>query len=127
MTKNKYNAKKVKIDGYVFDSKIEARYYLKLKRQKENGEIKDFKMQVEYILQDEFKNPRTGRVMQPIRYIADFVVIHNNGTEDVIDIKGYPTPIATLKRKMFEKKYNKPLHWIVYVIKRGGWLSYEEN
>lgn len=125
--KNKYNARKIEIDGIIFDSKDEARYYLLLKNKKKKGEIRDFKMQEEFVLQDRFKNPRTGMVMQPIRYIADFVIIHNDGTEEVVDVKGYPTPVATLKRKIFEKKFNKPLYWVVHVKKRGGWLSYEEN
>jgi hypothetical protein len=123
---SKYNAKKVEIDGFVFDSKVEAMYYLYLKELKEKGEVLDFTMQKEFILQEGYINPE-GKKIKPIKYIADFEVLYTDGTRRVIDIKGMPTPEARLKKKMFEKIYKIPLLWIVYVAKRGGWLLYEEN
>ena len=46
--------KKTTIDGITFDSKMEAQYYEYLKEQKELGEIIDFKIQPEFILQPKY-------------------------------------------------------------------------
>lgn len=46
ITINKYNAKKTKIDGMVFDSRREANRYVKLREMERNGEISDLKRQV---------------------------------------------------------------------------------
>ncbi|SDG73740.1 Protein of unknown function [Aneurinibacillus thermoaerophilus] len=126
MAKNKYNARKVVVDGITFDSKIEAQYYLYLKELKEKGEVLEFQLQPQYLLQGEYINSE-GKKIRPIYYIADFLVTYKDGTQEVIDIKGKPTPEAKLKKKLFEYKYKIPLLWIVYVAKRGGWLLYEEN
>lgn len=47
---NKYNAKKVEIDGITFDSKKEAARYCDLKLMQRAGEIRDLQLQVEYEL-----------------------------------------------------------------------------
>ena len=41
---SKYGAKKTVIDGIKFDSKMEGDYYLYIKKQKEDGKIKDFSL-----------------------------------------------------------------------------------
>lgn len=46
--------KKTTIDGFTFDSKMEADYYEYLKEQKELGEVLDFSMQPEFILQPKY-------------------------------------------------------------------------
>lgn len=122
----KYGAKKVEIDGIKFDSKVEGQYYLYLKQQQEAGEVVEFTLQPQYLLQEGYINAE-GKRIRPIHYVADFLVTYANGTQSVIDIKGMPTPEAKLKKKLFEFIYKVPLLWIVYVAKRGGWLLYEEN
>jgi len=122
----KYGAKKVEIDGIKFDSKVEGQYYLYLKQQQEAGEVVEFTLQPQYLLQEGYINTE-GKRIRPIHYVADFLVTYANGTQSVIDIKGMPTPEAKLKKKLFEFIYKVPLLWIVYVAKRGGWLLYEEN
>ena len=45
----------------------------------------------------------------------------------VIDVKGCPDIVATIKRKMFWYRY--PLieyNWVTYVKKYGGWLDYDK-
>jgi hypothetical protein len=106
--KNKYNAQKVTVDGVQFDSKDESNYYLHLKELKELGEIKDFKLQPEYELQPKFTNPK-GKTILPIKYKADFLVFHNDGTTEVIDVKGFETADFKLKKKLFEYKYDQSL------------------
>ncbi len=88
---------------HTFDSKREAEYYgdlLKLKRAKE---ITRIELQPEYILQDSFT--KRGKTHLAIKYRADFRVTYQDGTEKVIDVKGFETPEFKIKRKMFEKRY----------------------
>lgn len=126
----KYNAKKAVVDGIRFDSKVESLYYLHLKKMKEQGKLKDFRLQPVYELQPKFEYQ--GLKRRAINYKADFLVVDNEDKETVIDIKGMPTTEAKLKRKMFEYRYpDKDLKWIVRNLKRGvetgGWITYEDN
>ena len=57
-------ATKCTYDNIKFDSETERDYYIKLKLLKEEGNIKDFEMQVPYLLQDEFINFRDKLVPQ---------------------------------------------------------------
>ena len=46
-----------------------------------------------------------GCTVQPIKYIADFLITYNDGTQEVIDVKGIKTADFKLKEKMFNFKY----------------------
>jgi hypothetical protein len=119
--KSKYNAKKTYIDGFKFDSKVESKYYLYLKDRKAKGEIKDFELQPSFTLQDKFKT-KDGKTIRSITYIADFKVVHNDGSIEIIDVKGDATDVAKIKRKMFLLRYpDLPLLWVVY---DKGWVDY---
>lgn len=106
----KYNNRKVEIDGHKFDSKLEAQYYTFLKNKKEQGKIKDFSLQPRYTLQETFK--RDGKTYRSITYIADFEVLHNDGSAQVIDVKGMMTDVFKIKAKLFTKLYGK-----LYLVK----------
>lgn len=106
--KNKYNAKKVVVDGITFDSQEESNYYLHLKELKKIGTIKDFELQPEYELQPKFVNPK-GKTVLPINYKADFLVTHKDNSQEVIDVKGFETADFKLKKKLFEYKYDQSL------------------
>ena len=100
----KYHNKKVKYDGYTFDSIREKNYYIKLKLLEKAGKIKELELQKEFELQPSFKlNNKTSR---KITYRADFTY---KTTEDdklhVIDVKGFRTDVYRLKKKLFEYKY----------------------
>jgi hypothetical protein len=116
--KSKYRNKKSIVDGYAFDSKMEARYYQQLKWLKMAGEIKSFKLQPEYILQSGYK--KGERKVRPVKYIADFLVTHIDGTEEIIDVKGKATAAFLLKKKIFEYKY-PDLTLKVLTEKNGAW------
>lgn len=121
--RSKYGAEKEEVDGIIFDSKVEAKYYLALKKDKAYGNIRDFKLQPEFILQPGFK--RDGKSILPIKLKADFHVYLPSGAEEIIDIKGFPTSEALLKRKMFMYRFpDKKLTWITYVQKHGGWIEF---
>jgi len=102
---NKYGAIKVHRDGIKFDSKKEALRYGQLKMMKKAGEITDFTHQVPFIyLHGEQKM---------FKYIADFVVVHLDGSRTVEDVKAFDkkkkkfltTPLFNLKKKLIESQY----------------------
>ena len=101
--KSKYNNQKTMVDGIEFDSKKEADYYIHLKLLKKAGEIKDIGLQQRFVLQPGFK--KNGVKYQPITYIADFVITNNDGTTEVVDVKGVETQVFKIKKKLFEYMY----------------------
>lgn len=124
----KYNSKKVIVDNITFHSKLEAEYYIYLKRLKEEDKIKDFTLQEKFILQPSYK--KYNKNIRAITYAVDFTIIHNNGDHEYIDTKGMGTKDGELKRKLFDYMYpDKTLKWISKSIKYGdknGWIEYDE-
>lgn len=110
MRKNKYNARKVKVDGIVFASQKEADRWRELKLLERAGKITELKRQVPFLLipiQREFcseidKNGRfkKGKVIErKCSYYADFVYMQN-GKQIVEDAKGKRTDEYVIKRKL---------------------------
>lgn len=125
--KNKYNNKKVEIDGFKFDSKDEAQYYMKLKKDMEKGEIINIELQPRFELQPKFS--KYGKNYKAITYTPDFAVTYKCGKVEYIDIKGMSTQQGDMRRKMFDYKYPElTLKWISKSIKFGinGWIDYDE-
>lgn len=103
-TKNsKYHAKKVNVDGIVYDSKKEAKRACVLEQQAKYGLITDLQRQVVFELQPRYVNNQ-GKKIRPITYIADFTY-KQEGKQIVEDVKGYKTKEYALKKKLFEYKY----------------------
>jgi hypothetical protein len=121
---SKYKSKKITVDGIAFDSKIEAKYYDKLKNDKALGSILNFELQPKFILQPKFTNC-FGKNIRAIGYKADFRIYELDHSETIIDIKGLATPEAKLKRKMFMYTYSgEELLWIVWY--GGIWQNYDD-
>jgi len=122
---SKYNAKKVEIDEINFDSLLESKYYLYLLEQKKEGAVSYFKIQPRYLLQEKFK--KNGKSFRKIEYVADFEVMHRDGSIEVIDIKGMILPVFAIKQKLFERLYpDRTLILLTYVAKWGGWVTLDE-
>lgn len=102
-TRSKYGNKKVEIDGHVFDSRAEAKYYNQLKLRERAKDILFFRLQPRFRLQDGFE--KKGVKHRPIDYVADFEIHHKDGSIEVVDVKGVKTQVFLIKQKMFEKKY----------------------
>lgn len=102
-SRSKYGNRKVEIDGHTFDSKAEARYYSELKLREKAGEILFFKLQPRYRLQHSFE--KDGKKHRAIDYIADFEIHHQDGSIEVVDVKGYKTEVFKIKQKLFNKKF----------------------
>ena len=106
---NKYHANKTVVDGIAFDSKKEAQRYQELKLLVKAGEISDLRMQVEYVLIPEQREPYTigkrggitkGKVIErKCSYVADFVY-KENGETVVEDVKGMRLQDYKIKRKL---------------------------
>jgi hypothetical protein len=93
---------RVDIDGYTFLSPSEGRFYLKVKRAKENGVILDFEIAPKYELQPKFTDWR-GKKIDSIDHYPDFFITRLDGSQYIIDTKGgsFHEKDAVLKRKMW--------------------------
>ena len=110
--RSKFGNKHTAVDGIVFDSIREARYYIFLRDLQRKGEISNLRMQVPYELipavyreetvQLKTKTKTVTRCVQKaVHYIADFVYTDNEtGAEMVVDTKGFRTKEYVLKKKM---------------------------
>ena len=92
--KSKYRSNKVSVDGHTFDSQKEADYYCDLKIRLQAKEIDGFCLQPIFML------------APGLKYKADFIVFHKDGSHEVIDVKGFKTKEYIAKKKVFEDKYN---------------------
>lgn len=94
MRGNKYGAKKLEVDGHVFDSRAEARRYQTLRYQEMAGEISGLELQRRFVVFEK------GAAV--IEYVADFCYRDERTRENVVeDVKGVRTEAYKLKRKMF--------------------------
>lgn len=99
---NKYNARKVKIDNYTFDSMREGARYRELKLLERANEIEALQVHPVFTLIDGFEY--RGENIRKIKYVADFQYIEN-GEIVVEDVKGIITAVARLKIKLFKLRY----------------------
>lgn len=98
MMMNKFKAKKIKIDGMVFDSKREYQRFLYLLELEKEQKISHLDRQVKFELLPKQKGERA------ITYLADFVYV-DNGVLVIEDVKSKITKKQTdyiLKRKMIK-------------------------
>ena len=91
--KAKYSAQKTSIDGHTFDSKKEAEYYCELKNRLKANDIRGFCLQPIFIL------------AAGLKYKADFIIFHNDGSQEIIDVKAFRTKEYIAKKKVFEDKF----------------------
>lgn len=103
--RNKYGNRKKIIDGYEFDSGLEAERYVDLKMEIRAGMISDLQMQVPIEL------ITNGVVVA--KYVADFVYIRN-GEVIVDDAKGVETAVFRLKWKQLKAQYAGQYKFMLY-------------
>ena len=99
----KYSNKKTIVDGFEFDSKLEAKRYNELKMFLRSGSITDLTLQKVFLLQDGFIYDKKKE--RPITYVCDFYYKDKQGNEIVEDAKGFKTDVYKIKRKLFLFKY----------------------
>ena len=103
--RSKFNNIKTRIDGYTFDSKVEASRYVELKQMQQAGLIKDLILQKSFELIPSFK--KNQKNYRKCSYICDFQYYDNQKNKTIIeDVKGgILTDVYLLKKKMFEHRY----------------------
>lgn len=125
---SKYKSEKIVVDGITFDSKDEAKYYQYLKRLKAESKIINFELQPVYELIPKFK--KHGKTFRKTTYTPDFLIYHLDGSEELIDVKGFSTQQGELRKKLFDYKYpDVKLTWIARSLKFGnddGWIEYSQ-
>lgn len=93
--KNKYHAIKTWAYGVCFDSKKESKYYADCKRMKDAGELAGFLFHGKFVLvEGDDKDHRA------ITYQPDFILLHNDGTYEIVDTKSDATETASFRDKM---------------------------
>lgn len=125
-------AKKVKLDGYTFDSEMECQYYKELKTREAKGEVCDIQVHPSYVLQEEFV-AANGKKHKAITYEPDFVFYDLKTTQlRIIDVKGMLTDEFILKWKMFDK-YLQERHYskdryleVLKYSKTTSWVNIED-
>lgn len=90
---HKFHAKACERDGRKFPSKAERAYYDKLCLLKKTGQVLFFLRQIPFELPGN------------ITYRADFMVFYIDGEIEIIDVKGYLTPMSKTKIAMVEDIY----------------------
>ena len=106
---SKYGARKKEVDGHVFDSSREAARYIELKAMQAAGVIRDLELQPRFVLQEGMTDCG-GKRIRKIEYAADFMyrIVSKdmtNGWVQIEDVKGFRTPVFSLKEKLFRAKY----------------------
>lgn len=96
--------------GINFDSKMEAEYYLHIKRFM--GNVKSVTLQPDFILQEKPK----------IVYKADFLIHFEDGKNIIVDVKGFETQAFRIKMRLFKAKFPDK---VIMLVKREGkqWIS----
>ena len=105
MMGNKYRNKKTEVDGILFDSLAEANHYGTLRMLEHNGEIRDLRLQVPYVL---ISGQRwsDGKKHRDTVYKADFVYVDCETGETVVDdVKGFKTEAYKIKRELMKDRY----------------------
>ena len=95
-TFNKYGAKKTEYNGSRYDSKYEAQIAQDLDLRLRTGDIKHVEKQV--------KIPLEAYGKHIANYFIDFVVTHNDGHLEYLEVKGLEMPVWKMKWKMLEAK-----------------------
>lgn len=101
----KYHAKKIEVDGIVFDSRKEAKRYKELDILLKAGEIKNLERQKTYTLIPSQKDENGKVIERPCKYVADFVYEDKDGKAIVEDTKGIRTTAYVIKRKLMLERF----------------------
>lgn len=108
---NKYNNRKVTVNGIRFDSRKEANRYSDLVLLQRVGEIKNLQLQKKFVLIPSQKDEHGKVIERECAYIADFVYRDKGGNEVVEDVKGYRDSASSayamyvIKRKLMLLNY----------------------
>lgn len=109
-TRQKYGNVRVKLDGYSFDSQVEAAEYGRLKLLQMAGEISELKVHPRFPLEVNGKRicVYEGDFSFLERVISEtpgILMTFFSARRVVLDVKGFPTPEYKIKRELFRALY----------------------
>ena len=102
--RTKYHNKKAEIDGFKFDSKIEAKRYLQLRELEAKGTIESLEIRPKFIIQDKFTTA-FGEKIREVAYVGDFKIVYPGGRQVCEDVKGVETEAFRVKWKLVKRRY----------------------
>jgi hypothetical protein len=108
-TRTKYNNKRSEYNGGFYHSKFESKVAQDLDLKKHAGEIKSWERQVKISLD--------VNGYHICNYYMDFVITHNDGNLEYLEVKGFFTEVFKLKWKLFEALYKDKPDIILTVLK----------
>lgn len=133
------------VDDIKFDSKMESKYYIYAKELKEQGVIKNIKLQPTFLLQEKFillngqaifgsdpdfdklKRKHKLKTYSSIEYTPDFELEYADGTIKLIETKGKSTPDFELKKRLFLCNYpDRIIEVLILNEKTKEWVDYYE-
>lgn len=106
---NKYGNVNKEYGNQLYHSKKEAGYAQELDLRVKAKDIKSWKRQVRISLD--------VRDYHICNYIIDFVITHNDGHLEYVEVKGFETPLWRLKWKLFEALYSKKKNIELTIVK----------
>lgn len=87
------------LDGTYYASMFECSYANELYARKKNKEIENYETQVPF--------PLIVNGYKCGNYIADFVIMHLDGSDEIVETKGFATPLFRLKWQLVEAIYSQ--------------------
>ena len=106
---SKYGAKRTEHNGIQYHSKKEAGYAVELDLRLKAGDIKGWERQV--------KIPLDVNGYHIANYMIDFVITHNDGVKEYVEVKGFETEVWRLKWKLFEALYGDNIDTRLTIVK----------
>lgn len=129
-----YSNKRKSYGGSKFRSNDEILFNIYCEKLKAKEKIVAFEYETEKIvLQNSFRFK--GKFVHAITYKPDFILYHNDGSKEYIEIKGHLTHESVLKVKMFklwltqnepEAGYRMLSRSLKYGTIDGEWIEYDE-
>jgi hypothetical protein len=109
---NKYNAKSSIYDGSYYHSKFEAAFAAELDIRLRAKDIAKWEKQI--------RVPLEVNGFKICTYIVDFRIIHNDGSIEWVECKGFVTDVARIKMRLFEAAYlNGKPNETYTIVKKG--------
>jgi hypothetical protein len=108
--RSKFGNIKAQHDGITYHSKFERDYAAQLDLRKKAKDILDWRRQVRIPLEV------NGYLIA--NYYIDFVIDHNDGSTEYVEVKGFETDVWRMKWKLFESLYSKKPLVTLTVVKR---------
>lgn len=100
---SKYHNRRVKADGYTFDSQAEYRRYQELRLLEQAGDIDSLRVHHRWTVFVAFKD-RDGKRHRAVVYEDDFS--YREGSRWIVeDVKGVRTAVFRIKEKLFRHRF----------------------